>query len=108
MGVSGVGKGRTSKTAKAHGHGSAKKSAPKKPATWGAGAKAPKSDFGGSASKKKPTGGGVQLPPQIETPNVGNVTLKPGERKLKVVVTGYGDFGGTWNEAAGRPNPSGE
>lgn len=28
-------------------------------------------------------------------------------RPLRVVVTGYGDFAGTWNEAEGRPNPSG-
>src|SRR5439155_26257864 len=89
-------------------HGSAKKpaAAAKKPASWGAETKAPKSEFG--ASKKKQHRGGVQLPPQIETPNVGDVTLKPGEKRLKVVVTGYGDFGGTWDEAAGRPNPSGE
>lgn len=26
--------------------------------------------------------------------------------RLRVIVTGYGDFAGTWDEAAGRPNPS--
>lgn len=35
------------------------------------------------------------------------IALLPGERRLKVVVTGYGDFGATWKEAEGRPNPSG-
>ncbi|MBI3181208.1 MAG: hypothetical protein HYZ28_03595 [Myxococcales bacterium] len=51
------------------------------------------------------------LPPAVgdlEAPaSAGPVELRPGERKLKVVITGYGDFGGTYDEAAGRPNPSG-
>jgi pyrrolidone-carboxylate peptidase len=108
MGVSGVGKGPR-RVAKAKTAASAKtaKKAPAKPASWAAGAKpAPKSEFGGAtgAAAKK----GVALPKAIEVPDVGPVTLRPGERRLKVVVTGYGDFGGTWNEAEGRPNPSGE